>query len=390
MYLRRILFSVLVLVFPLIAKGQNLVQNPSFEDYVSCPNIYDEFYKVAAWYNPTLGTPDYLNACANVIVSIPENTFGYENARTGQAYSHLFLYDIFSEYREYIAVELTKPLVNGQCYTFEMYCSSADKDRYRTDAVQVLFSPYGLHQATPEILPFTPQIENPKGAFIDTMNWTKVSGSFVASGGEKFIFIGNFYDNSHTDTVWQRINTYYGYASIFVDDVFVQECCQSIDATTVSVATQPNQANGLVTINATGGVPPYSYSLDYSTFQSSNVFSGLGKGNYTAYVVDSVGCLATEDFVINQLTSVDNDDQSIGFECYPNPVGDLLSLRSKVPLFGVQIYNSNGVLVINKNLNGVMESVIKTNDLSEGVYILTLTTESDKLLSTRLIKRYAK
>ena len=47
---------------------------------------------------------------------------------------------------------------------------------------------------------------------------------------------------------------------------------------------------GTVTITATGGTPPYEYSLDGVTWQTSNIFYDLKQGQYIAYVRDSLAC----------------------------------------------------------------------------------------------------
>ncbi|MFC6269328.1 T9SS type B sorting domain-containing protein [Frigoriflavimonas asaccharolytica] len=48
--------------------------------------------------------------------------------------------------------------------------------------------------------------------------------------------------------------------------------------------------NGVVTITATGGTPPYEYSLDGIVWQSSNIFNDLQRGQFIAYVRDKLAC----------------------------------------------------------------------------------------------------
>lgn len=66
-----------------------------------------------------------------------------------------------------------------------------------------------------------------------------------------------------------------------------------------------------VTIGAGGGTPPYEYSLDGVTWQTSNVFQNLPRGSYIAYVRDSKRC---EDVqrpftIINLINTITpNDD----------------------------------------------------------------------------------
>lgn len=66
-----------------------------------------------------------------------------------------------------------------------------------------------------------------------------------------------------------------------------------------------------VTVTVTGGTPPYQYSLDGLTWQTSNVFNGISRGTYTVYVKDALDCgIVTRQFafinLINAITP--NDD----------------------------------------------------------------------------------
>lgn len=50
--------------------------------------------------------------------------------------------------------------------------------------------------------------------------------------------------------------------------------------------------NGTIqAINVTGGTAPYSYSINGTTFQSSNIFSNLNAGSYTIIIKDANNCL---------------------------------------------------------------------------------------------------
>lgn len=57
-----------------------------------------------------------------------------------------------------------------------------------------------------------------------------------------------------------------------------------------------------VTIGVSGGVPPYEYSLDNSTWQTTNIFYNVQRGNHKIYVRDSLKCEVVEKtFVIINL-----------------------------------------------------------------------------------------
>lgn len=58
----------------------------------------------------------------------------------------------------------------------------------------------------------------------------------------------------------------------------------SAEAITLSCS---NTAEGSIIINASGGIPPYTYSVNGGTFQSSNTFIGLTPGNKTITIKDA-------------------------------------------------------------------------------------------------------
>ena len=70
----------------------NLVPNPSFEDTVTCPNNRGQITYATSWLNPTIASPDYMNACNAGQVGVPSNYLGTQNAHTGNAYALIVTY----------------------------------------------------------------------------------------------------------------------------------------------------------------------------------------------------------------------------------------------------------------------------------------------------------
>ncbi|MBK9731571.1 MAG: T9SS type A sorting domain-containing protein [Chitinophagaceae bacterium] len=66
-----------------------------------------------------------------------------------------------------------------------------------------------------------------------------------------------------------------------------------LSVTASSIATPCSGSSGSITANATGGAGALQYSINGVTYQSSNLFTGVGQGNYTVTVVDANGCSAT-------------------------------------------------------------------------------------------------
>jgi mono/diheme cytochrome c family protein len=62
---------------------------------------------------------------------------------------------------------------------------------------------------------------------------------------------------------------------------------------TITGTTPCVSASGSISINASGGATPYTYSLNNGTMQSSSTFQGLNNGTYQVTVKDANSCTAT-------------------------------------------------------------------------------------------------
>lgn len=236
------LLGLLLLSFSSIA--QNLVPNYSFEDTLSCdlPIISN----APPWYNPTGTSPDYWNADAMLpLYRVPYNGFGYQPAKTGQAYAGLataFFDTSPTNAREYIETPLDSPLVAGKKYCVQFYVNLADSSEYATDGIGAYLSVDSVQDLNTTVnLPYVPQIANPDGNILtDHINWILISGEYTAIGGERFITIGNFKNDADSQT--QQVNSssfWAGWCYYFIEDVYVG-VCNTIPTITICSVTAPN------------------------------------------------------------------------------------------------------------------------------------------------------
>lgn len=90
----------------------------------------------------------------------------------------------------------------------------------------------------------------------------------------------------------------YPFAYIEVSTITPDTETLVIDSLAVTPQSEPGANDGVVIISASQGTPPYQYSLDGVNYQSSNTFTGLAPGDYTAFVKTVLDPVTTGTFTI--------------------------------------------------------------------------------------------
>lgn len=194
-------------MFPLFGNTQqNLVPNPSFEEYWSCPTAPgsvgdNQLERCKYWYKPTSATSDYYNYCQtneNTGVSVPNNWFGYQQPYEGDGYVGLILLIPDNPNSEYIQCKLVEPLEACQRYLFSMRVNLGDYSSRATNSIGVRFDKTPITYTPPlEFIGFELPAHIKTSSYItDTSNWVLFSGEFVADGGEGYLTIGRFIDTN--------------------------------------------------------------------------------------------------------------------------------------------------------------------------------------------------
>jgi gliding motility-associated-like protein len=179
-------------------------------------------------------------------------------------------------------------------------------------------------------------------------------GNFQASNFFGSLGIGSYFIVVTDDSSCSR--TYVGNPIIIDQSPPLSHTADSTDASCAGVY------DGTITINAAGGVPPYSYSLNGGPTQPGNVFTGLSSGNYTIRVFDAFNCVDISNISVNNSYTV---------------TGSIVS-QTNVTCFGlsngaVELLLSGGIPVFEYSLNGL---IFQTNpvftNLGAGNYIASL------------------
>jgi gliding motility-associated-like protein len=198
-----IIHTIICLFIKLGVSAQNLVPNPSFEEYWECPQHDSNFGSdVKDWYI-AFNSPEYFHSCSIIPdMGVPQNVPGYQSAINGNGYSGGFWgIKIATPYTEQVGVKLTSMLEKGRKYCLRFYVSLSDSSEYAIDRLGALFSSEALTGpfVSDTVSLYTPQIETPEGIpFIKKQEWEAVSGEICGTGSEEYLTIGNFHPNLNT------------------------------------------------------------------------------------------------------------------------------------------------------------------------------------------------
>lgn len=201
------------------ASAENLVYNPSFEEYLECPTKVDAhgvLTTVLAWFQPTAGSADYYNTCSTRECGVPKNKLGVQYPHSGNGFCGIYCSK--TDYREYLQTQLKEPLRAGETYRLTFYVSLSEYSANSVATIGGLLSctcPTDtgnhvlMHKETRKVTPtisqtiatyYRPQVQNDYFHVLgNTASWTEISGTFVAKGGERFLTIGNFLPASQSN-----------------------------------------------------------------------------------------------------------------------------------------------------------------------------------------------
>lgn len=261
----------------------NLVPNHSFEDTVYCPIGTAQPDALAVWYNPTSASPDYYNSCSPFGAGVPINDWGFQMAQSGNAYVGLATIGFnILDYREYLQVKLSEPLVKDQIYCWSMWISLLDSVDFASNNIGIALSTtpstaFGSDNLLPiSFYGYENTIQ------YDAVGWVKIGSTFKAIGGEEYLTIGNFLPDAMTSIVQLQQNSIGGEAAYYyVDNVFLGEC--TTDFIFPNVFTPNGDGNNDLYTFLTLGVDEFDFRVlnrwGESVYQSSNNISWDGTFN---------------------------------------------------------------------------------------------------------------
>ena len=205
--------------------SQNLVNNWSFELYDTCPPGQGNLRYALGW-NSYHETPDYFNLCdSSGQAGIPSNNLGYQYPKTGNAYAGFYAFALYGHNgREIIGSKLTQTLNIGQKYFVNFYINRAYKPNPGWH-VNIAVNKIGARFSTIPYTYWNPvPIDNFSQVYTDsiitdTLNWVKISGSFISDSAYNYVSFGNFFTDSASTYI--LFDTLASLAYYFIDDIIV-------------------------------------------------------------------------------------------------------------------------------------------------------------------------
>lgn len=138
----------------------------------------------------------------------------------------------------------------------------------------------------------------------------------------------------------------------------------TVSAATAPVITGIDINGSTVTINVSGGTPPYQYCVDGSPFQNENVFVGLPKGPHTVTVISADGCIPVrkEFLILNFINAITPNGD--GFNDYL----DFTDLRFKENV-QIEIFDRYGLKLFQSSRNSyIWDGMLRGNPIPTGTY----------------------
>ena len=249
MKLKFLLFIIAILLGYLPSTAQNMVRNPSFESYYQCPQNYTVEYTkrfLPNWVMPTRGTPDYFNRCSEEMVGVPQNFMGSIFPADGNGFIGLVLLDTPDvneeidyrdyvrsgplmpvtitnvnlkkpdtrrkakpiNYREYIQTQLTTTIQPNQLYRISFKYALAQHSTFVSNRLGVVLTDKPCVQKN-GVLPFRPIAAIDSAILYSTPGiWVDFADTFrVKNGGQMYLTIGNFFDDSQTQYISNDISS---------------------------------------------------------------------------------------------------------------------------------------------------------------------------------------
>ncbi|MBC2846429.1 T9SS type A sorting domain-containing protein [Winogradskyella flava] len=224
------------------------------------------------------------------------------------------------------------------------------------------------------------------------------------TAGDDIGLITGFSIGNSINFNWQPNTTYYWFieavncAGVTAGPVFsfTTEACTDTIAPPAATAPIPGDAATNVTIDANGnsltfswtGDPDVNYTLNLDTanppvqnsfnnFENGGEITGLAENTTYFWSLDPINCFGETTGPVWSFTTglalSTSEEEFSTFSVSPNPVSDILNIKSAEPIDNVIVYDLTGRKAAHFNKGDIFNSSINISNLSQGLYLVKIT-----------------
>lgn len=285
---------VLLLGFGTGSVAQNLIPNFGFEEQDMPCDGFLSYTGIAYWITVDCGLGGgYYHVCSTLNgfpqTGTPDNLWGTQEPVDGSGYSSMTTYSPVSSFppATYLSVPLLEPLTEGIEYCFSMHLSLAEHSAFRTSTLWVIGTSYFPTACNGnDTLNWPTEAQLQLNTFeVDTAEWSLLSGSFVADGGEVYLTVGDFSSPSAPDTTFIGVSTLSAQRAVYYVDALELRTCESgvAELSNDGIAIYPNPAADNVNLI----VPDSRRDLDITITDVTGRLVYKGTSHATQVVLDA-------------------------------------------------------------------------------------------------------
>lgn len=212
------------------------------------------------------------------------------------------------------------------------------------------------------------------------------SATVTASGGSTYTYIWN--TGATTPAITNLATGTYAVTAISngcsATGNYTVSGSSLLTTSATSTSTTNLTNNGTATVNATGGVSPYTYS--WSNGQTAQTATGLSSGQYLVTVTDQSGCTALQAVTVGSTIGIALIENVGKLDIYPNPADNILNVAitcKTAENISIEIVNISGQVLLHNSYENVREQVITINtaELASGFYYVRITTQQGTMVA---------
>jgi len=333
--------------------------------------------------------------------------------RTGNAFVGILTYYFGSfvnahNYREAVSSKIFTNLDSNKNYCVSFYVKFAGywfpqfnvKIGYSINKIGALICSdsiiYSL-SGDPQIVALHPQVFHSGNFLKDSINWMKISGSFISQGNEKWIHIANFSPDDSTQLFLLPNLTSFEDSALFqsyylIDDVSVYPCDAPVYIANASRDTCIDAGNSITIGTLRRSEYLYWWYDMQGNLLDTTATITVSPAQTTSYV------LVQKDFKFDETRdtvtiSVGNcplpDYSNLDFEIFPNPCSEQVKVRFNAKILEgtvLKLYDMIGQEIAQYPLTGTENiATVNLGELATGVYHATMVVPDVLRKSVKLV-----